>query len=173
MKYKREIIIYHYYSPVGEMILGDCEGQLCLCDWAESKCCSLVEKRVSRILEAIYKNGITDLIVKVVGQLDEYFQKKRFTFELPLLLCGTDFQKKVWMAVSQVKYGEIVSYRDLAVKVGCVGAVRAVAHAVASNALPVIVPCHRIIGVDYKLRGFSGGLALKQLLLDLESSYLF
>ena len=104
----------------------------------------------------------------VVRQLDEYFQGKRQTFDLPLKPEGTVFQKTVWAALRIIPYGTTISYKQLAERIGSPESVRAVGRANATNPIPIIVPCHRVIGADGSLTGFGGGLPLKELLLKLE-----
>ena len=104
------------------------------------------------------------------AQLRDYFSGRRRSFDLPLDPQGTEFQRRVWKALSEIPYGETRSYRDIAAAVGLPRAVRAVGAANGRNPLPVVVPCHRVIGVDGKLVGYAGGLRLKKLLLELEAS---
>lgn len=102
-------------------------------------------------------------------QLDEYFDGAREAFDLPLALSGTAFQKKVWSALREIPYGETWSYGRLAMRIGRPAASRAVGAANGMNPVPVIVPCHRVIGADGRLAGFGGGLRTKKFLLGLES----
>jgi methylated-DNA-[protein]-cysteine S-methyltransferase len=105
-------------------------------------------------------------------QLDEYFRGERQDFELPLDAEGTPFQKEVWAALRQIPYGVTESYGELATRVGRPGAARAVGGANGRNPLPIVVPCHRVIGASGALTGYAGpdesGLAMKRWLLDLE-----
>ena len=101
-------------------------------------------------------------------QLQEYFAGKRKTFDLPLELIGTDFQKKVWTALSEIPYGETRSYKDIAERIGQPKACRAVGGANNKNPISIIIPCHRVIGADSRLVGYGGGLDNKKLLLELE-----
>jgi methylated-DNA-[protein]-cysteine S-methyltransferase len=101
-------------------------------------------------------------------QLEEYLSGNRTEFDLPLLMVGTDFQKEVWNALMKVPYGKTATYLDLAKSLGNGNAVRAVAAANGANALAIVVPCHRIVGSRGELTGYSGGLAVKQRLLQLE-----
>ncbi len=101
-------------------------------------------------------------------QLDEYFRSTRQTFDVPLDLVGTDFQRRVWTALRDIPYGETRSYREIAETIDRPKAMRAVGAANGSNPIPIIVPCHRVIGASGKLTGFGGGLPTKAYLLDLE-----
>jgi methylated-DNA-[protein]-cysteine S-methyltransferase len=103
-------------------------------------------------------------------QLQEYFSGTRREFELPLAATGTAFQQRVWQALTDIPYGELRSYSDLARHIGKPQAVRAVGAANGRNPLPIVVPCHRVIGSDGSLTGFAGGLAAKQLLLEMEGA---
>ena len=103
-------------------------------------------------------------------QLDDYFAAKRCVFDLPLAPCGTEFQRAVWMALAGIGYGETISYAQLAQRVGKPTAMRAVGAANGRNPLPIVLPCHRVIGADGALTGFGGGLPTKQFLLELEGA---
>jgi methylated-DNA-[protein]-cysteine S-methyltransferase len=101
-------------------------------------------------------------------QLDEYFAARRTAFELPLDLTGTPFQQRVWAALREIPHGRTVTYTELARAVGRPDVVRAVAAAVGRTPVPIVVPCHRVLGAGGALTGYGGGLARKQALLDLE-----
>jgi methylated-DNA-[protein]-cysteine S-methyltransferase len=103
-------------------------------------------------------------------QLTEYFAGSRRTFSLPLAPAGTRFQLAVWQALQSIPYGETRSYGELARRLGCASAARAVGMANGSNPLPVLIPCHRVIGADGTLTGFGGGLPIKRALLRLEDA---
>ena len=104
-------------------------------------------------------------------QLDQYFNRKRKRFHLPLDFSGaTKFQKSIYERLTDIPYGRIVSYGDIADEMGVAGAARAVGQAVGANPLPIVIPCHRVIGSNGKLTGYGGGLDLKASLLELESS---
>ncbi|MEO9893659.1 methylated-DNA--[protein]-cysteine S-methyltransferase [Aurantibacter sp.] len=116
---------------------------------------------------------LTDVIPEVledaVYQLNEYFEGKREHFDLELNPQGTDFQQRVWKALSDIPFGKTTSYLDLSKTLGDVKAIRAVAAANGKNPLWIIVPCHRVIGSDGSLTGYAGGLHRKKWLLDHES----
>jgi len=101
-------------------------------------------------------------------QLEEYFAGRRQHFELPLDPRGTEFQRRVWQRLLKIPYGETTTYGALARELGDPGASRAVGLANGSNPLPIVIPCHRVIGADGSLTGFGGGLAIKSALLELE-----
>ncbi len=103
-------------------------------------------------------------------QLEEYFTRRRRQFDLPLAAAGTAFQQSVWQALAAIPYGELRSYRDIAQVIGNPAAVRAVGAANGRNPLPIVVPCHRVIGSNGSLTGFAGGLGIKTYLLELEGA---
>ncbi|MCC7093513.1 MAG: methylated-DNA--[protein]-cysteine S-methyltransferase [Ignavibacteriaceae bacterium] len=108
---------------------------------------------------------------KIFRQLKEYFNRERREFELSLEIIGTDFQKKVWDELTKIPYGETISYGELAVRLGDKNKMRAVAAANGANPIPVIIPCHRVIGADGSLTGYGGGLDVKKKLLELEGRW--
>jgi methylated-DNA-[protein]-cysteine S-methyltransferase len=101
-------------------------------------------------------------------QLREYFEGRRQGFELPLEPEGTAFQKQVWRRLQEIPYGHTISYGELARRAGNAKASRAVGAANGANPIPIVIPCHRVIGVNGKLTGFGGGLPIKEALLALE-----
>ena len=110
----------------------------------------------------------TKLIKEAYNQLNEYFNKEREQFELPLSPQGTEFQLKVWSALREIPYGETCSYKDIAIKVGNEKASRAVGMANNRKPIAIFVPCHRVIGANGKLVGYAGGLDIKEKLLEME-----
>jgi methylated-DNA-[protein]-cysteine S-methyltransferase len=111
----------------------------------------------------------TPLLSKVKLQLEEYFTGKRTCFQLPLQPTGTPFQQQVWQALRTIPYGETRSYGQIAAQIGHASAQRAVGLANNSNPIPIIIPCHRVIGSTGKLVGYAGGLAMKNKLLKMEN----
>jgi len=112
----------------------------------------------------------TPVIERAAAQLKEYIEGKRKEFDLPLALAGTEFQRSVWKALQDIPWGETRSYKDIATQVGNPKATRAVGMANNRNPIPIIVPCHRVIGSDGSLIGYGGGLQMKRYLLELEKS---
>lgn len=163
------IRVQFYQSPYGELILGSLRDKLCICDWGDEKRRAVIDKRVRHALRADYETGASEVILRTVIQLDEYFARKRTAFDIPLLFVGTDFQKTVWQELLNIPYGKTVSYGELSRRLGNPKAVRAVAAANGANAISILVPCHRVVGSNHKLIGYAGGLAAKQGLLALEA----
>lgn len=110
----------------------------------------------------------TELLNQTTKQLDEYFEGKRKKFELPLNPNGTDFMKRVWKALEEIPYGETKSYKQIAEAIENSKASRAVGMANNKNPIPIIIPCHRVIGTNGNLVGYALGLEMKRRLLELE-----
>lgn len=101
-------------------------------------------------------------------ELEEYFAGRRRAFSVPLSIHGTSFQERVWRALMQIPYGETISYGELARRIGNPKACRAVGMANHVNPIPIIIPCHRVVGAKGKLTGYAGGLEIKRILLETE-----
>lgn len=111
------------------------------------------------------------IIDEATEQLQQYFDGKRFSFELPLHLQGTEFQQQAWQALQQIPFGETRSYSDQAEAIDKPNAVRAIGHANSLNPISIVVPCHRVIAKSGKLAGYAGGMDIKQFLLDHERQF--
>ncbi len=162
------INIEYFKTPYGELMIGDFQDKLCLCDWRYRKMRSKIDQRITAFLKSKYIEKNTPLIEDVKTQLREYFQRKRTSFDIPLLFAGSDFQIKVWQTLQQIPYGKTISYLELSKKSGNEKASRAVAAANGANAISIIVPCHRVVGSKGELTGYAGGLSAKKRLLLLE-----
>ena len=114
------------------------------------------------------KNELTPLIAQTFEQLEEYFEGKRREFDVPCKPEGTEFQQKVWNFLQKIPYGETRTYKEIAVLLGNPNASRAVGSANNKNPIPIIIPCHRVIGSKGALVGYAGGLDIKTFLLNLE-----
>lgn len=152
-------------------MLGSLGDKLCLCDWIDRRNRTKIDNRLQRCLRALYEKKITDVQVEAIQQLDEYFRHERTTFDVPLLLAGSEFQQRVWQALMEIPYGETRSYAEVAMQLGHAKAVRALGGAIGANALSFFVPCHRVIGSNHSMTGYAGGLEAKKYLLDLEQSW--
>lgn len=120
--------------------------------------------------DVVQSHDADPILQRAAQQLGEYFSTARTTFDLPLDAGGTLFQNEVWQALREIPYGEVRSYSDIARRIGREKAVRAVGAANGRNPLPIVVPCHRVIGSNGSLTGFAGGLDAKTLLLNLEGA---
>jgi len=166
----RNIIhICAYDTPVARMRLGSFDNELCLCDWEHSAHRERTDRKLQTMLDARFEYGLTPVLTRTIKELDEYFDGKRKTFDIPLIMTGTPFQRCVWNELRTIPYGSTASYALIAERIGKPRHVRAVANANGANPISIIVPCHRVIGSDAKLTGYGGGLQIKRQLLELES----
>ncbi|SHH71501.1 methylated-DNA--[protein]-cysteine S-methyltransferase [Clostridium grantii] len=108
------------------------------------------------------------IIKQCIKEIEEYFEGKRKSFDVNIIMEGTDFQKKVWKELMNIPYGETCSYKDIAVRIGSPKASRAVGGANNKNKIPIIIPCHRVVGAKGSLVGYAGGINKKIILLDNE-----
>jgi len=127
-----------------------------------------IDGRVKKGLDAEFIERDDEILWKTRKQVDEYLAGNRKEFDIPLLLVGTAFQRTVWNELIRVPYGATATYLQIARAIGNEKAVRAVGQASRANPIPIIVPCHRIIGSDGELVGYGGGLSVKKRLLKLE-----
>jgi methylated-DNA-[protein]-cysteine S-methyltransferase len=149
-------------SPVGPLLLAGSGGVL--------KLISFQRGAKVRSLDPDWQRA-DEPFELVKRQLDEYFAGTRRQFDLPLAADATPFQARVLEALRRIPYGETRSYRDIAVALGNPKAVRAVGGANGSNPLPIVIPCHRVIGSNGTLTGFGGGMEAKRYLLELEARH--
>ncbi len=166
----KSIYIQSYHSPVGELLLGAYDNQLCLCDWKHRQLRESIDHRIKSGLNANYEVKPAPVFDRAIKQLEEYFFEQRRDFDIPLLMIGSEFQQEVWRALVKIPYGKTLSYMDLSVQLKNPKAIRAVAAANGANAISIMVPCHRIIGSDGNLVGYAGGLPAKKKLLQLENA---
>ena len=155
-------------TPLGPMIAMASEKGVCLLEFVERKMLETQIKRVMKYLNCIIVPGFNIHLKNLKTQINEYFSGKRTKFELPLNMPGTKFQLSVWKQLQKLPYGKTTSYEDIAIKIENKNAVRAVATANGDNRLAILIPCHRVIGKDGKLRGYGGGLWRKKWLLEFE-----
>ncbi len=145
----------YYRSPIGMLeIIGSDDGI--------SSIAFVEETAASATIPACLRDG--------VNQLDEYFNHERTEFSFKLDLCGTEFQKRVWHALLNIPFGKTISYRDVALALGDLKAIRAIGRANGQNPLAIVIPCHRVIGADGSLTGYGGGLWRKDWLLNFEGA---
>jgi methylated-DNA-[protein]-cysteine S-methyltransferase len=140
-------------SPLGNIQISSREGCLSELKFTD-------EETDGEILDQV--------LLATQQQLKEYFAGERTTFDIPIGLGGTDFQRKVWMEVGRIPFGQTTTYMKISKKLGNPGAIRAVGVAIGANPILVVLPCHRVLGSDGHLTGYAGGLERKKALLELE-----
>ena len=158
-----EVYYTTFESPVGPLLLA-----------GDSNALRRVSFESSKLLathQADWKQNRA-AFAEVIRQLQAYFRGELKVFDVPLAMEGTEFQLRVWKALRAIPYGETISYAQLAERIGNPKAVRAVGLANGRNPIPIIVPCHRVVGSDGSLTGFGGGLSTKKKLLELENKQL-
>lgn len=148
-----------YHSPVGWLALFASDEALLSIKFLETK-------------PNLYPQETNAIIQQTEKELSEYFDGKRKTFDIPLKLKGTDFQQSVWNKLINIPFGQTVNYGQIAQKLGDIKKVRAVGRANGKNPIPIIVPCHRVIGVNQNLIGYGGGINRKRFLLKHEGALL-
>jgi methylated-DNA-[protein]-cysteine S-methyltransferase len=158
----RATVYTHVDSPIGPLLLAAGDDGLRAIEFPRNR------HPVKR--DPTWCEGRHELLDEASRQLGDYFAATRNAFDLPLAPRGTAFQLQVWQALRTIAYGKTCSYAQLARQVGKSSAVRAVGAANGRNPIPIIVPCHRVIGADGSLTGFGGGLPTKQFLLQLEGA---
>ncbi|NIA68192.1 methylated-DNA--[protein]-cysteine S-methyltransferase [Pelagibius litoralis] len=163
MPSKFPTLAYSYHeTPVGPLLLAGSAARLCLLSFPSGS---------RTVTPAVDWRREDSLFGEARAQLDAYFAGALTVFDLPLEFLGTDFQKSVWAALRRIPYGATVTYGDLARRIGRPTASRAVGAANGANPLPIIVPCHRVIGSNKSLTGFGGGVPTKRFLLDHEQGW--
>ena len=147
-------------SPVGPLSIAGDDAGLCFILFASGK------RRAGARPD--WQESERGVVHEAVRQLRAYFARKLTRFDLPLTPAGTPFQLEVWRELQRIPYGSVISYGELASRIGKPHASRAVGAANGANPIPIVVPCHRVIGSNGKLTGYGGGLAIKEALLALE-----
>jgi methylated-DNA-[protein]-cysteine S-methyltransferase len=150
----------HMNSPVGPLLIAANADGLWLIEFEHP--------RHPESRKADWVQGNSSLLREARRQLDAYFAGRLRDFDLPLATRGTAFQRRVWQALREVPYGATRSYADIARQLGNPNATRAVGAANGRNPVPIVVPCHRVVGADGSLTGFGGGIDTKRFLLQLE-----
>jgi methylated-DNA-[protein]-cysteine S-methyltransferase len=151
-------------SPVGTLSIAGDDAGLCFILFGSGK--------RAAALRPDWRESDRGVVRETVRQLREYFAGKLTRFDLPLTPAGTPFQLDVWRELQRIPYGTVISYGELAGRIGKPHASRAVGAANGANPIPIVVPCHRVIGSNGKLTGYGGGLAIKEALLQLEHARL-
>lgn len=165
------IKIINIETPLGEIAAAATKEGICLLEFTEGKKQADIIEPVARIMASEVKEGSNKHLRSLRKQLREYFRGKRKEFTLPLVMLGTDFQQAVWRDLVKIPFGTTKSYGQQARDLKDTRSARAVAQANSSNRIAILIPCHRIIGSDGTLVGYSGGLERKRWLLNHERKY--
>jgi methylated-DNA-[protein]-cysteine S-methyltransferase len=156
-------------TPLGPLTLARTRKGLCRIDFNQGESVLRTLERWSRtyyLTDQVQRDDFALLEIK--DQLDEYFSGERKSFDCDLDIMGTSFQKLVWSLLQSIPYGEVRSYKQVAQAIGAPKAVRAIGGANNRNHIPIIIPCHRVIGSNGALVGYGGGLHIKEKLLQIE-----
>lgn len=164
----RRILIRRLRTALGEIVAGADDEGICTLEFARRNALAEQPARAKRHVGSPLPEAHPHLDA-LETQLGEYFSGRRRSFDLPLVLAGTDFQERVWRTLLEIRHGTTVSYAELARRVGADAWPRAVGRANGANRIAILVPCHRVIRANGDLGGYSGGLARKRLLLELEA----
>lgn len=165
------ITLTHIDTPLGKMLAGATDDGICLFDFEYRKTMPQIQKRITNHLSDEFQQGEHPHFGLLRSQLDEYFKGDRQVFDLPLVFTGTDFQNRVWHALTQIPFGSTRTYMQQAQVLGDEKAIRAVARANGENCLAIIIPCHRVVGSNGSLTGYAGGLRNKKWLLEHEAKH--
>lgn len=155
-------------TKFGQFIVGTINDACCLFEFKYRKTIKSILEKKKKHYNAVYKTSKNELHSKIENQINQYFSGELTEFNIPLNIRGTDFQRHVWNKLLEIPYGETISYKELAKRVGNESAMRAVGGANGANNIAIIIPCHRVIRADGELQGYGGGLSNKKKLLQLE-----
>lgn len=158
-------------TPLGPMLTVATEEGICLLEFTDRRMLETELKQLQKIYKTSILPGKSKYFGLIEGQLEEYFDGGRKSFDLPLVKPGTSFQQSVWKELQEIPYGTTRSYKQQAFAIGNPTAVRAVARANGFNRLCIVIPCHRVIGDDGHLTGYGGGIWRKKWLLDHEAKH--
>ena len=167
---QRVIDLKRIETPLGTMIACAAPEGICLLEFSDRKMLEREFRILSKAMNAAIVQGHNRHFPVLELQLREYFDGQRKSFDVPLVMPGSEFQNQVWIALRGIPYGETRTYQQQAAAIGQPDAIRAVANANGMNKISILVPCHRVIGTDGSLTGYGGGLWRKQWLLEMESA---
>ncbi len=167
-KDKNIISVTRIPTPLGPMLAGATEEGICLLEFTDRRMLETQIKRLRKYLKAELLPGESPFFDPLKKELEEYFEGQRKEFSIPLVTPGSEFQRKVWEVLKEIPYGKTRSYKDQAIAVGNLKAIRAVATANGDNRIAILIPCHRVIGSDGQMTGYGGGIWRKQWMIEME-----
>ena len=158
-------------TPLGEMIGAATDEGVCLLEFSDRWTLAKEFKNLTRLLNTPIEEGDNPHLKALSIQLNEYFNGSRKEFTIPLVTPGTEFQKSAWKELLKIPFGTTISYMEQAVSLNRPDSVRAIANANGMNRVSILIPCHRVVGTDGQLKGYTGGLKRKRWLLFHEKKY--
>jgi len=170
MKKEQIVNITHIETELGLMIAAATDKGICMFEFEDYKHLDLELRQLEESLKASLVKDDNPHFHALKEQIAQYFNWERKTFDIPLDLVGTEFQKQVWLSLLKIPYGNTTTYGKQAEAIGRPASVRAVANANGKNKISIILPCHRVIGSNGSLTGYGGGIERKKKLLELEKS---
>jgi AraC family transcriptional regulator of adaptative response/methylated-DNA-[protein]-cysteine methyltransferase len=162
------VVLTRLLTPLGPMVAGATGEGLCLLEFSDRRMLEAQLKRIARLFPGPLTPGRNAVLDRLEDELPRYFAGTLREFTVPLVVLGSEFQRRVWDGLRRIPYGETRSYSAQAAAIGRLDAVRAVARANGDNRVAIVIPCHRVVGADGRLTGYGGGLWRKRWLLDLE-----
>ncbi len=166
-----QIIYRDLESPLGKLVIGATSKGCCLLEYQDRGGLVKIQRRIMKQYKLEMASGTNAFLDQLEWELDQYLKGLRQSFSVPLDVRGTPFQRAVWERLLNIPYAETRTYGEIATLVGKPSAVRAIGRANGDNPLAVVIPCHRVIQHDGKLKGYGGGLWRKEYLLALESRH--
>jgi AraC family transcriptional regulator of adaptative response/methylated-DNA-[protein]-cysteine methyltransferase len=160
-----------YTSPIGLMQIGATDNSLLYIEYDDSPNCQKKVQSIAKALSATIHNEPSAYHQEIITQLNEYFAGKRKEFLLQLQTNGTDFQRSVWQSLQTIPYGTTTTYKEQSLAMNNHLAIRAIASTNAKNCINIVIPCHRVVGTNGSLTGYSGGIWRKRWLLDFERQH--
>lgn len=160
-----------YTSPIGVLIIGATNNSLLYIEYDDSPLCQKKVQSVAKALSATIHNEPSAYHQVIIKQLDEYFAGKRKEFSLQLQTNGTEFQRSVWKSLQTIPFGTTKTYKEQSLAMNNPLAIRAIASTNAKNCINIVIPCHRVVGTNGSLTGYSGGIWRKRWLLDFERQH--
>ncbi len=164
------IFVSKHQCILGELVVATTNEGVCLLEFGDRSTLEKQIKNLSKELNLPLVEADNKYSIQLKEELDLYFGKNLKKFTIPIVFTGTDFQKRVYQSLIKIPYGTISTYKQQAIVLGDVKAIRAVATANGSNKIAIVVPCHRIIGSNGSMVGYAGGIHRKEVLLQLENA---
>lgn len=163
-----KLFVSYLDTTLGTLIIGATQKGICIVEFADKHLLAFEFETVSKLVGCPILQGENDHIISCKKQLIEYFASKRTAFDIALDTPGTSFQETVWKSLCHIPYGTTISYKKQSQQLGNEAAIRAMASANGQNRVAIIIPCHRVIGENGSLTGYSGGIWRKRWLLNFE-----